>query len=494
MTVPALFTCVLVVTAALDLHDIDEIPKVSLLQTRLQGNMKRSSGNAIPEPPSGHDFIMCAPHSRVDKKPELLHAPGGRTRIEAAFVGKGVWNRYNYWSWKIPGHVLLRTRDQYYNYMNRAPVAAKGEKVNVGQGAQFHGKVFYLILSPKSKVIVGTAATTMKANPGLPWHDVYASVPIGGKSNVIWAPGLSQVWVSLDKPRAAVIGFVGAAADSEAANIYMYPGGKVEEIIDAAMSFKFTSFSDARNPIIYNVHMGSDGFPKFLMSNYYHRTNCPTLQIPVQVVLDVKSWGNEIFWRIDEDGKKYGSYPKNQQQTQQVCLYRGDHKLQFMDTWGDGWHGGTIQILNMIGKRTVQPMHKNQWQNVNFIMMEDLDMQYGSFVLCLRNPYKSEKEWVDVWNFGGARSPISFMPWLRVADPGKIRMGQLVIKATLIIDLCHCYTNSVAKVDQCLLNGDTDFVKTVGGFAMRIFADKTKHVFTQKPAYLQGGSYHKCWP
>ena len=58
--------------------------------------------------------------------------------------------------------------------------------------------------------------------------------------------------------------------------------------------------------------------------------------------LTTKKWGEEISWEM---GSCTGSgYDRNQQYSSQCCLAPGDYTLTCKDSYGDGWHGGFMEI------------------------------------------------------------------------------------------------------------------------------------------------------
>jgi hypothetical protein len=67
------------------------------------------------------------------------------------------------------------------------------------------------------------------------------------------------------------------------------------------------------------------------------------------------SWGNEVMWHVD-DGDTYGPYSNNDDITEELCLYSGDHVLNYFDDYGDGWHDGYIELLAADGSNIVEPI------------------------------------------------------------------------------------------------------------------------------------------
>lgn len=61
----------------------------------------------------------------------------------------------------------------------------------------------------------------------------------------------------------------------------------------------------------------------------------------------VKTYGSEVNWHIDNQAV-HGPYPDQMQDTQVITLEPGEHTLNYIDTYGDGWHGGTIEIEGFV--------------------------------------------------------------------------------------------------------------------------------------------------
>ena len=68
------------------------------------------------------------------------------------------------------------------------------------------------------------------------------------------------------------------------------------------------------------------------------------------VELTTKSWANEISWSIGScsNNRVYNNYNSY---TQKCCLTPGQQTLTCKDKYGDGWHGGFIEIY---GRRYCQ--------------------------------------------------------------------------------------------------------------------------------------------
>ena len=67
------------------------------------------------------------------------------------------------------------------------------------------------------------------------------------------------------------------------------------------------------------------------------------LEVCVDINLTTKDWGKEVSWTFGscDSTQDYGN---NGQYTEKCCLGVGDYKLSCKDTFGDGWHGGFVEI------------------------------------------------------------------------------------------------------------------------------------------------------
>ena len=55
------------------------------------------------------------------------------------------------------------------------------------------------------------------------------------------------------------------------------------------------------------------------------------------------AYGSEISWTLGSCESE-GGYDDNGEYTQQCCLGRGNYNLECKDSYGDGWHGGYIEL------------------------------------------------------------------------------------------------------------------------------------------------------
>jgi len=69
--------------------------------------------------------------------------------------------------------------------------------------------------------------------------------------------------------------------------------------------------------------------------------------VPVTFALNTKTWASEISWQVD-DGLVTGpsSLQDNSAVNTNACLSPGVYTLKLMDSFGDGWNGGTISVIS----------------------------------------------------------------------------------------------------------------------------------------------------
>ena len=66
----------------------------------------------------------------------------------------------------------------------------------------------------------------------------------------------------------------------------------------------------------------------------------------INVEITTKSYGEENTW-------SYGScvnnkaYESDQRYTEQCCQEKGDYNVVCKDSYGDGWHGGYVEIADV---------------------------------------------------------------------------------------------------------------------------------------------------
>ncbi|MGB6038029.1 MAG: T9SS type A sorting domain-containing protein, partial [Cryomorphaceae bacterium] len=69
----------------------------------------------------------------------------------------------------------------------------------------------------------------------------------------------------------------------------------------------------------------------------------------VTVVIFTENWGYEISWNIrNEEGDEVagsGVYPNYSTITEWTCLEDGCYTFELFDTFGDGWNGGSFQVI-----------------------------------------------------------------------------------------------------------------------------------------------------
>ena len=65
---------------------------------------------------------------------------------------------------------------------------------------------------------------------------------------------------------------------------------------------------------------------------------------PTKVNLKTFSYGNEISWKISQTCSSNQAYYSNSEYSQTCNLAAGEYTLQCLDSFGDGWHRGYIEI------------------------------------------------------------------------------------------------------------------------------------------------------
>ena len=75
-------------------------------------------------------------------------------------------------------------------------------------------------------------------------------------------------------------------------------------------------------------------------------------QVSLTVRTVVLWWGDEITWRLDEDGRTYGPFEDMTDTTVEILVGLGTHEMIALDSYGDGWQGGWWEVsLTESGER-----------------------------------------------------------------------------------------------------------------------------------------------
>ena len=67
------------------------------------------------------------------------------------------------------------------------------------------------------------------------------------------------------------------------------------------------------------------------------------LEVCVDMDLTTRAWGHEISWTFGSCDSTQ-AYANNGQYSESCCLVPGEYTLSCLDTYGDGWHGGFLEI------------------------------------------------------------------------------------------------------------------------------------------------------
>ena len=63
----------------------------------------------------------------------------------------------------------------------------------------------------------------------------------------------------------------------------------------------------------------------------------------VDVILTTKEYGNENSWSLGPC-KGHGGYTDYTTYRQECCLVPSNYSLECIDRYGDGWHGGYVEV------------------------------------------------------------------------------------------------------------------------------------------------------
>jgi len=92
--------------------------------------------------------------------------------------------------------------------------------------------------------------------------------------------------------------------------------------------------------------------------------NCEDDNGCFDVKLTTVSYGSEISWSLGSC-QGNGGYGNNGEYTEQCCLEPGNYNLECKDSYGDGWHGGYIEVN---GKKYCESFSSGSEKNIQIII------------------------------------------------------------------------------------------------------------------------------
>ena len=97
-----------------------------------------------------------------------------------------------------------------------------------------------------------------------------------------------------------------------------------------------------------NILIAQNNRAEFFSQHNIHGFKCKSLHlldtsICFQIKLITLSYGSEISWTLGTCSSDT-TYIDNQEYLQQCCLSPGNYSLQCIDSYGDGWNGGYIEV------------------------------------------------------------------------------------------------------------------------------------------------------
>ena len=83
----------------------------------------------------------------------------------------------------------------------------------------------------------------------------------------------------------------------------------------------------------------------------YDEETWPTVgSCPITVTIQTLTWANETGWNLGTGAERElisvapGGYANDSEYTYELTAFEGPHKFQMLDSYGDGWHGGTFTV------------------------------------------------------------------------------------------------------------------------------------------------------
>lgn len=95
----------------------------------------------------------------------------------------------------------------------------------------------------------------------------------------------------------------------------------------------------------------------------------------IEIVISTQSWGNEISWHLLNADSTIvasgGGYNSNMNYNTQWCLADGCYTFQMFDTFGDGWNGGSFEVIFDNEVLASGSLISGQNESVNFGINQD---------------------------------------------------------------------------------------------------------------------------
>jgi hypothetical protein len=263
--------------------------------------------------PSESDLVCISRHNRQDNDPNHVAHGGywnnGVVKVKSDFKGFNLWKRHS-----------IRDPEGNSHSYSQANIKSTGHAhgllyMSQQSSGSWGGYPGGLVFSPFNHALRSKfthALNQVRGQGGINNcdHDNYHSTPLGRDNGVVFAPGLNQVWIILQRNRGDVYAalVVGAKADDSACVYYPFVLGgdpdRGDSRVGTVMGFSFTYFSSDHNPLTYlgNLNPGT-GLPELSMSVHHSGSAAQQIKAVHGICLDASQrntrGGKVHMWSCD---------------------------------------------------------------------------------------------------------------------------------------------------------------------------------------------------
>jgi len=220
--------------------------------------------------PSGHELTCGTHHHRNDPQPSRSadghYVPWWVVKAESYLVGNGLWKRYDGNRGKPWRHAKI---NENWKAKGLVEMARDGRTPDDG--------IKYRVMNNHYKNQLKNAINSVKhecSNVGNCRHDNYISIPVGEDDETVFSPGLNQMWIILDAGRHDVLCHVVVGSQADDSSVAYYIGSRENNGFNTVMSFDFTTFSSAENPMLFQLGVSTgNGLASLIMNINHHGGN-----------------------------------------------------------------------------------------------------------------------------------------------------------------------------------------------------------------------------
>jgi hypothetical protein len=270
-------------------------------------------------------------------------------------IGQGLWKRYDGNRGKPWRHAKI---DENWKAKGLVEMARDGRKPNDGMK--------YTVMDNHYRNQLTNAINNIKrecSNVGNCFHDNYISIPVGEHNNHVFSPGLNQLWVILDPGRHDVLANVVVGSQADDASCAYYIGGSNNNGFVTQMSFDFTTFSEATNPITFRTALSTSSGLAALYMDIKHTGGNQYIHVAVTCAYGtIGGWkARSSFWQWGwkHVQKEFGLFVDKGTQIYDLChcYHRGNANLVSCTTASGGssiWDNAIGDVVKFVHSAFLQ--------------------------------------------------------------------------------------------------------------------------------------------